>query len=375
MSNTISNSVSNSTESSGDNSKKNRKNGTNQSSSSPTGNISSNSTTSNGASQSGGGQGNPQSNGGTGTSQGETNNQNGGNSSGSGNSTEGGSGQTQPPVNNPSSNSSNQGSGSGSQSGSVNGGGKGVDGEKTPDEVKKDNPSGGNGGTTNSVANAAESSSGNGGSSKSKVGSVIGTGDIVAIRSNEDGSNQFKGTFSMTKSNTNNTRAKGALLNFTTTINNSNLTLYGAFTNKKKTNTIIAANSSMVDFGRNVFNTTTVLQSQRFGKVTVMGGANFTVGIMAKEPFSNLSAVGGGFVPFKANKKISGNLLVLGVYSPFTKFYEGKWWDSGLLLVPFSSWDYTISKNFKYNVSFSGTYELKGSVLQYQILTGGKILL
>ena len=383
MSNTVSNSVSNSTESSGDNSKKNRKNGTNQSSSSPTGNISSNSTTSNGASQSGGGQGNPQSNGGTGTSQGETNNQNGGNSSGSGNSTEGGSGQTQPPVNNPSrnpssnpsSNSSNQGSGSGSQSGSVNGGGKGVDGEKTPDEVKKDNPSGGNGGTTNSVANAAESSSGNGGSSKSKVGSVIGTGDIVAIRSNEDGSNQFKGTFSMTKSNTNNTRAKGALLNFTTTINNSNLTLYGAFTNKKKTNTIIAANSSMVDFGRNVFNTTTVLQSQRFGKVTVMGGANFTVGIMAKEPFSNLSAVGGGFVPFKANKKISGNLLVLGVYSPFTKFYEGKWWDSGLLLVPFSSWDYTISKNFKYNVSFSGTYELKCSVLQYQILTGGKILL
>jgi hypothetical protein len=375
MSNTISNSVSNSTESSGDNSKKNRKNGTNQSSSLPTGNISSNSTTSNGASQSGGGQGNPQSNGGTGTSQGETNNQNGGNSSGSGNSTEGGSGQTQPLVNNPSSNSSNQGSGSGSQSGSVNGGGKGVDGEKTPDEVKKDNPSGGNGGTTNSVANAAESSSGNGGSSKSKVGSVIGTGDIVAIRSNEDGSNQFKGTFSMTKSNTNNTRAKGALLNFTTTINNSNLTLYGAFTNKKKTNTIIAANSSMVDFGRNVFNTTTVLQSQRFGKVTVMGGANFTVGIMAKEPFSNLSAVGGGFVPFKANKKISGNLLVLGVYSPFTKFYEGKWWDSGLLLVPFSSWDYTISKNFKYNVSFSGTYELKGSVLQYQILTGGKILL
>ena len=384
MSNTISNSVSNSSgtsENSGDKKEKNRNNGTNQSSGAPSGNISSNSTTSNGAPQSGGSQGNPQSNGGTGTSQGETNNQNGGNSSGSGNSTEGGSGQTQPSVNNPSSNpssnSSNQGSGSGSQSGSGNGGGKGVDGEKTPDEVKKDNTSGGNGGTTNSVANAAESSSGsgNGGGSKVKVGSVIGTGDIVAIRSNEDGSNQFKGTFSMTKSNTNNTRAKGALLNFTTTINNSNLTLYGSFTNKKKTNTIIAANSSMVDFGRNVFNTSTVLQSQRFGKVTVMGGANFTVGIMAKEPFSNLSAVGGGFVPFKASKKISGNLLVLGVYSPFTKFYEGKWWDSGLLLVPFSSWDYTISKNFKYNVSFSGTDELKGSVLQYQILTGGKILL
>ena len=106
-----------------------------------------------------------------------------------------------------------------------------------------------------------------------------------------------------------------------------------------------------------------------------MAGANFTVGKMAGENFNNLSGVGGGFYPFKLGKKISGNTLLLAVYSPYTKFYEGKWWDSGILLVPFSSWDYTISKSFKYNVSFSGTYQMKGSVLQYQILTGGKILL
>jgi hypothetical protein len=412
MSNTISNSVSNSSsqsESSGDKRSKNRNNGTNQSSSTPSGNISSNSTTPNGTSQSGGSQGNPQSNGGTGSSQGETTNQNGGNSSGSGNSTEGGSGQTQPPVTNPSSNPTSSGGSQGQSSGSnggngssqgqstgsnggngssqgqssgSNGGSGGLQGQSqgqgTPQEKTDVTKSGGgNGGTTNSVANAAESSlgNGNGGGSKVRVGSLIGIGDIVAIRSNEDGSNQFKGTMSMTKSNTNNTRAKGALLNFTTTINNSNLTLYGSFTNKKKTHTLIMANSSMVDFGKNFFNTTTGLQSQKIGKVTMMGGANFTMGVMAEEPFSNLSAVGGGFVPFKAGKKITGNLLVLGVYSPFTKFYEGKWWDSGLLLVPFSSWDYSISKNFKYNVSISGTYEVNGSVLQYQILTGGKILL
>jgi len=383
MSNTISNSVSNSSgnsENSGDKKQKNRNNGTNQSSSASTGNISTNSTTQNGTPQSGGSQGTPQSNSGTNTTQGETNNQNGGNPSGSGNTTEGGSGQTQPPVNNPPSNPPSPNTSSGTQSGTntgQGGGGNTQSGTNPTDGTKQETNGGGGGGITNSVANAAEASSGsgNGGGSKVKVGSVIGTGDIVAIRSNEDGSNQFKGTFSMTKSNTNNTRAKGVLLNFTTTINNSNLTFYGSFTNKKKTNTIIAANSSMVDFNRNFFNTTTALQSQRFGKVTDMGGANFTVGVMAKEPFSNLSAVGGGFAPFKASKKLSGNLLVLGVYSPFTKFYEGKWWDSGLLLVPFSSWDYTISKNFKYNVSLSGTYQLKGSVLQYQVLTGAKILL
>jgi hypothetical protein len=197
----------------------------------------------------------------------------------------------------------------------------------------------------------------------------------VAIRSAEDKSNQFKGTMSMTKSNTNNTFAKGFLLNFTTTINNTSLTFYGARSNKAKTNTLIFANSSMIDFERNFFNTTTVMDSKRFGKLSMMGGLNFTAGGLAGELFGNLSAVGGGFYPFKVGKKLTGNMLMLGVYSPFTQFYEGKWWDSGVLLVPFSSWDYTISKSFKYNISFSGTYQVNGNVLNYQILTGGKILL
>ena len=319
-------------------------------------------------------------NGGSGSGQG--NGENTG-SSGSGSNGSGSSGGSEPGSNSGSGSSgsgSNGGSGSsGSGSSGSNGGSGGVTETKKPDEStqKQTESGGGNGGTTNSVANAAESSSSNSGSggSKVRVGSLIGTGDIVAIRSAEDQSNQFKGTMSMTKSNTNNTRAKGFLLNFTTTINNSNLTFYGAFSNKPKTNTLIIANSSMIDFDRNFFNTTTALESKRFGKLSLMGGLNFTAGFLADESFSNLSGVGGGFYPFKVNKKISGTVLMLGVYSPYTKFYEGKWWDSGILLVPFTSWDYTISKNFKYNVSFSGTYQVKGSVLNYQVLTGGKILL
>ncbi|MFN9981149.1 MAG: hypothetical protein ACK53Y_14580, partial [bacterium] len=178
---------------------------------------------------------------------------------------------------------------SGGNGGNSDGNSDGVNGtaepKNDPTTTPTDNKSGGNGGTTNSVANAAESSSsgsGSGGKPSSKTtaktGSIIGTGDIVAIRSAEDNSNQFRATMSMTKSNTDNSRAKGALLNFTTTINNSNLTFYTALTNKKKTNTAIFANSSMVDFERNLFNTTTALESHRYGRLSLMGGANFTVG-------------------------------------------------------------------------------------------------
>jgi hypothetical protein len=309
------------------------------------------------------------------------NNQEGGTTNQSNNVPQGGSGTPQQSVNpssqgsTPSSSNTGQNSGGNTQSGTNTTQGQ-SQGQNVPDGSTKQNESsgGGTGGTTNSVSNAASSSGGKSGG-RANVGSVIGTGDIVAIRVNENKSNQLRGTMSITKTNTNNTKAKGMLLNFTSTVNNTNLTLYGAFNNGKRTNTLIVANSSMIDFDRNFFNTTTLLDSKKFGKTALMGGLNFTVGGLAGEMFTNLSAVGGGFHPFKINNKISGNILVLGVYSPFTKFYEGKWWDSGLLIVPFSSWDYTISKNFKYNVSLSGTYELKGSVLQFQVLTGGKILL
>lgn len=342
------------------------------------------------------------SNTGNNTQSGTNTGQNGGSSTQSGTNTGNSGSNTNNTGGSGGTNTGNSGSGGGntgnSGSNTNNTGGSGGSGGGTdtktnttdPTTTPTDSKSGGNGGTTNSVANAAEASSGGstsnasegsggggkgGAKSNIKVGSIIGTGDIVAIRSAEDNANSFKATMSVTKSNTDNSRAKGALLNFTTAINNSNLTFYGAFTNKSKSNTLICANSTMINFNYDLFNTTTVLESHRFNKFSLMGGLNYTIGSMAETSFSNISAVGGGFYMFKASKNLSGNMLLLAVYSPFTKFYEGTWWQSGTLLVPFSSWDYSISKKFKYNISFSGTWEVGKSVLQYQILTGGKIML
>jgi hypothetical protein len=376
--NSLASSVSNTTTSSSKsgggrrnrNSTNNQQNNGNGTTNNSQGSTSNSSSTQSGGSNQGGNQSSTSTNGGG-------SNQEGGTTGQSNNVSQGGGGSSKQPVNSSDQNSPNNGSNSGG--GDPNTGNndpKTSGGQGTTDGTTKQSESGGGqGGTTASVSNVSSATSSKSGGSRVRVGSIIGTGDLVVLRSNEDGSNQFKGTMSVTKSNTNNTFAKGVLLNFTTSINNSNITFYGAKSNAKKTNTFIFANSSMIDFKRNIFNTTTVMDSKRFGKVNMMGGLNFTIGGLAGKPFTNLSAIGGGFVPFTANKKISGNILLLGVYSPFTKFYDGKWWDSGLLIVPFSSWDYTISKSFKYNVSFSGTYEVKGSILNYQVLTGAKILL
>ena len=210
---------------------------------------------------------------------------------------------------------------------------------------------------------------------------MIGSGDIVALKSAEDptAKNQFRFTGSLTHANTNNTRVTGVLGNFTTEINNINLTVYKAWVITESQWTIIAANSTMVDFERDAFNTTTALGSKRFKgnwkKLTAMGGLNFTAGKFGERGFYNLSAVGGGFYSFNMSKKLSGSILCLAVYSPFTQFYDGQWWNSSILMVPFSSWDYSITKTFKFNISFSGVYELNRNFMNYQILTGGKILL
>jgi len=336
------------------------------------------------------GSGNTGSGSGSGQGSGNPASGSGGSGSGSGSSTQGGGSSTQPPVGNTGSTGSTGTGGNGNTNGGGTGSAGGPGNTTETGGATQSSSSSGSGGTANSVSNAAEatssgssSSGGSGGGSskngdknRARTGALIGTGDIVAVRSAEEGEkDQFKFTMSMTKSNTKNTFARGFLGNFTTQINNSNITFYGAWTLPKSKTTIIAANSSMINPDRDFFNTTTLLSSKRFTKLSLMAGLNFTAGAIGETGFQNLSAVGGGFYMFNAGKKITGTLLVLGVYSPFTQFYEGNWWSSGLLVVPFSSWDYSVTKKFKFNISFSGTYEMNKNMLNYQVLTGGKVML
>jgi hypothetical protein len=309
-------------------------------------------------------------------------------STGTGNSTAGSTGNTG--SSNSGQNGSGQGNGSGSTVGTSQSNQEKPNGQQSTvanqDEDKsKSSGASLSGGISNSISNAEDNSSGGGGkgsgSTRSKTGSLIGNGDVVVLKSAEDPSakNQLRFTMSITRANTNSTRVFGVLGNFTTQVKNSNLTIYRAWVLPKSTLTIIGANSSMINFDRDFFNTSTVLASKRFKgnwkKLTVMGGLNFTSGNLGQSPFTNLSAVGGGFYSFKVNNKVSGSILCLTIYSPFTHFYDGKWWESSFLVVPFNSWDYSVTKRFKFNMSLSGVYQAGKNVLNYQVLTGGKMML
>ena len=296
----------------------------------------------------------------SGNSSGSQNSQNSTSGSSSGSSS--GSGSSQ------SSGGSDNTSGSGN---SADGTGGGTDGGTEDEEAEGASAMS----LANSVSNAVDG--GDGGSEANKnAGSLIASGDIVVI-DNRDNSNgrQVKVVSSITHANTEQNKIQGALFTYTSVTNDFSATLYKSWINPKRTFNLVAANTTMYDFKQNLLNTTTALESFKFGnkKFTGLAGLNFTFGKLGERNLQNLSAVSGVHRNFRVSPKITTSTLLLGVYSPFTQFYEGKWWDPGVLIVPFSSWDIQITKTFKYNISFTGVWHSNGNALNYQVLTGGKI--
>jgi hypothetical protein len=222
--------------------------------------------------------------------------------------------------------------------------------------------------------NARNSSSAKEKVANAKQGGIVLNGDIVVINSASKGEpQQFKMNMSVVKSNTNNTVVKGALLNYTTSINNSSLTLFMG--RKVKNFTGIVANSSMLNFERDLFNTTSLMTSYKYKSLTSTLGVNFTTGKLGESRFQSLSALGGGVGTFKVSKKITNTTMMVVVYSPFVYYYEGLWYKSGWLLVPFTAFDYRITQKFKLNLSFSGVQQIKSNTINYQVLIGAKALL
>ena len=83
----------------------------------------------------------------------------------------------------------------------------------------------------------------------------------------------------------------------------------------------------------------------------------------------------GVFTTFNGYKGYSINLMGIGMYSPFTFFYEGQWFKGGFLFVPLTSVDMAVTDTFKLNISTS-TVLLQGQgILNFQLMTGGKMLL
>ena len=353
---------------------------------------SSSGSTSTGGSGSSGGSGGSTSTGGSGGSSGGSGSgggSTGGGSSGGGSGGSGGSG-----GGNTGGGGSTGGSGGTGGSGEPSGGVSGSDGGGVSSGGTSDGgggtdvgATGGSDNTTTASGGDSESSDSGGGSGggnkrKSKQekigrGALIGAGDFVVIRNGSDykaqGMDNFRFNMSLTHVNTKQTFIKGINFNYTTGENVLNSTLYGSY--KKDGFMGVFSNSTMTNFKTDIFNTSTALITQKLWIVTPMLGTNITVGKIGQSDFQNWSIIAGGFTNFNNDWFLNGNVMLLGIYSPYIFYYEGQWYKSGLLFVPLANLDIKLTDSFKWSLSFGGAYKWNADILNFQLSTGTKILL
>jgi len=341
-----------------------------------------------GSSDDGGGDSGSGSSGDSGTDDGGS----GGGDSGSGSSSSGsgsgdtGGGSTGGSSGGGSSGSSSGGSGSG---GGASEGGQGTSGNQTDGGGDSEGGSLGeqsiessSGGQSDSES---EDSGGSGGGKKKKKGpaarkgALIASGDMVVVRNGSDykqgGNDNLKLNAGITYANTNQTFAAGALLNYTTGQNEFALTGYGSL--KIEESMLVGSNSFLYNVKQETwFNTGNFMYAfKQTSYMTVLFGTNFSYGQLGEESFSNWSAQVGVFTTFNGYKGVAINLMGIGMYSPYTFFYEGQWFKGGFLFVPLTSFDFSVTDTFKLNISTS-TVVLQGQgILNFQLMTGTKMLL
>ena len=232
----------------------------------------------------------------------------------------------------------------------------------------------------------SEDDSGGGGGGKKKKkgsrarkGSLIASGDMVIVRNGSDykqgGNDNLKFNMGVTWANTEQTITAGGLLNYTTGQNEISLTGYGSF--KIEESMIIASNSFLYNVSQETwFNTGNVMYAFKQSKyLTTLMGTNFSVGQLGDETFSNWAANVGTFTTFNGYRGFAMNLMGIAMYSPYTFFYEGQWFKGGFLFVPLTSFDFNVTKTFKFNVSTSTVYLMGEGILNFQLMTGTKMLL
>lgn len=296
----------------------------------------------------------------------------GGSSSGSSGSTDGGSssgsssggGDSGPEANGTSVSSGDNDEGS-SAGGAI--GDKDIDAESGGQSDSDSEDSGGSGGGKKK------------GAARARKGSLVASGDIVAIRNGSDykqgGNDNFKINMGVTYANTKQTFAAGTLLNYTTGQNEFALTGYGSYKNQYAM--LVGSNSFLYNHSQKTwFNTGNVMYAMKGSKYhTVLLGTNFSFGQLGKENFSNWAANAGIFTTFNGYKGVSVNLMGIAMYSPFTFFYEGQWFQGGFLFIPLSSFDFAVTDTFKFNISTSTVYLAGEGILNFQLMTGTKMLL
>ena len=78
---------------------------------------------------------------------------------------------------------------------------------------------------------------------------------------------------------------------------------------------------------------------------------------------------------WKVSKRIDVKLTALYIYAPYVSYYNDIVLNSPHVILPLVGTNVGITKKFKLNVNFGGTYALNQNVMNYTVMFGTRMAL
>jgi hypothetical protein len=269
-------------------------------------------------------------------------------------------------------NSNNNGSGSSSDGSSGSGNTKQK--EETPSDAEISD--------TKTEAESQQSQQSTKSTAKAKVAvgkpAILVTGDIVGVQSASDAAQDARGTMSFTKVKGDGSSSLGISADYMVNAKIGNVSIMKSWisTNSKGHKGINVVSNSFTLLPGTWSNTAMFVRVNSLKKFTALYGGAATYGVMFNEPLINTLAIGGFMYKGKLTKALDGTIIMVGVWSPYMKYFTESILEQQPIVIPFLNLTYKLTKTFGIGLTGGGTY-ITGSdkPLNYQILCGAKLIL
>jgi hypothetical protein len=234
------------------------------------------------------------------------------------------------------------------------------------------------GGTSNSIQNGSGDAGGSN-NPKSNAPTIVLSSDFAGFNF-VDNESSFggKATGGYTSLRWDGRRTHGLMVDYTSIVGGPNITGFYGFIGKRRIDLIsVSGTASFIGRG-SLYATTAVGQMWSFEKVKnlkaiYMLTASF--GNVFGEDFIGTAAIAGGMYDLKVSKRIDVKLTALYIYAPYISYYNDIVLNSPHVILPLVGTNIGITKKFKLNVNFGGTYALNQNVMNYTIMAGTRFVL
>ena len=250
----------------------------------------------------------------------------------------------------------------------------------TNEEKKSSNILGGSiGSIQNATSTSTTSSKGGSSPTKGNAPTIVLSSDFAGFNfKSGDATYGGKGTAGWTSLNWDGTRSHGFMLDYTSANKGPNLTAFYASIKKRRIDLISVTGTTSFYGKGSLYGTFALGQMWSFPKVKNLKAiymATSSYGNVYGTKFIGTAFIAGGMYDFKIGKRTQIKLTNLFIYAPYISYYNDMVLKSPYVIMPIIGTNIGVTKKFKLNVNFGGTYAVGENVLNFTVMMGTRFAL